>query len=491
VTRIRSQLSRSSVIASSLGIGLGFVLGACFNGLAAEGLPCETDAQCGPKLQCIDDYCGGVYACADGSIIELDVLCDGTPDCPDASDEDPDACDIDTPDAPNECEDGQPLAWLEGPSYPGASQPIKVVAENFVDGGIDDVLVAGKNGDFLKIVSFGTGPGTEMEYYLNGDPPSFGTRTVADFEAADLEGDGDLDIVVATRDAIGVGVHTFENTGLGVPAEFGPPGDTPAPGVQVRGIELGHFNSDNWIDGIAIIDDPNGNGQVFTGIGDPTAVSMGNSYFTLEFSSVQLNYTTFFDSAAVDIDDDGQDDLIVTGEDMDGFKIWGIRRNGELFTAWDPPVFFLLPGPAIEFDVGFLDGDQFPDGASIDGMGGRIVPLISNPPGFEPQQPIEGFGTGLSGITLADVNCDGRNDFLVNVSNPAEVRIWLGDGAGGVEEDIELTIPSVGVPSGGLAVSQFDLDQTWDVIQAVDMGNQLAAPEIRVWFTSDPLSAGP
>jgi hypothetical protein len=487
VIRIRSQLG----IASLLGIGLGFVLGACFNGLAAEGLPCETDAQCGPNLQCIDDYCGGVYACADGSTIELDALCDGTPDCPDESDEDPDACDNVTPDAPNACEDDVPLAWVQGPTWTGAADPIRVVAANFVDTGLDDVLVGGKNGNFVKIVSFGTGPGTEMDYYLNGDPPSFGSQTVADFEVADLEGDGDLDIVVVTQDALGVGTHTYENTGMGVPSDFGPPGDTPAPGVQVRGIELGHFDSDNWIDGVAIIDDVNGNGQVLTAIGDSTALAMNSSYFTLELSSVTLNYTTFFDSAAADIDNDGKDDLIVTGEDPEGFKIWGIRRNGELFTAWDEPAFFLLPGPAIEIVPGFLNDDQLPDGASIDGMGGRIVPLLGDFPGFAPQTPIQDFGSGLSGITLADVNCDGLNDFLVNVTNPAEVRIWLGDGQGGVNEDVELTIPTDGVPSGGLAVSQFDQDQTWDVISAVNMGNQLAAPELRVWFTTDPMPAGP
>lgn len=482
-------MNRGHQLRSSF-IAVAFVLGACFNGLAAEGLPCETDAQCGPRLSCIENYCGGVFACDDGSLIELASLCDGTPECGDASDEDPERCGITTP---NQCEaePDQPLAWLAGPSALGVAAPIKVVAESFIGDGRDEVLVAGVDGMFVKIVDFGTGPSSQQQIYLNGDPPSFGARTVADFEVADLEGDGDLDVVVIA-DGDGTGVYTFENLGNAAPIPFGPAGELSLPDVEVRGLELGHFDDDTWIDLVAIVDIGDSKGQVFTSLGDPLAVDDDASYFSPEFSSIQLDYVTFFDSASADVNRDGLDDLIVSGEDASGPKLWIVARNGEGIAAWSAPEVITLPGPAVDLAVGFLEGsgDATPDVVFVDGNGGRMVSLLNRGGNFMPQPAVEGFGTGLSGLTLADVNCDGITDYLVNVSDPAEVRIWLGDGQGGVQSDVELTIPSPGVPKGGLAVAQFDQDQTWDIIQALDTGNQLADPQIQVWFTTDPMAGG-
>ena len=483
---IATRLQSSFAVA----LGLGFMLGACFDGLAAEGLPCETDAQCGPRLSCVDNYCGGVFGCADGSMIELSGLCDGTLDCSDGADEDSELCGIPLV---NQCEaePDQPLEWIEGPAASGAADPLEVVAENFVGDGRDEFLIAGADGMFVKIVDFGMGPDSQQQYYLNGDPPSFGARTVADFEVADLEGDGDLDVVVVA-DGDGVGVYTFENTGSGAPEAFGPPGELPVPDVEVRGLELGRFDEDTWIDLVAVVDVGDNKGQVFTGVGDPLVVPASN-YFSPEFSMVQLDYVTYFDSAAADVDQDGLDDLIVTGEDASGPKLWVVQRNGVGISAWAEPIVTMMPGPAVEIAVGLLEGsgDPDPDLVTIDGNGGRIVPFINDDGNFMPRPPIEGFGTGLSGITVADVNCDGLADFLVNVSDPAELRVWLGDGQGGVVSDVELTMPSPGVARGGLAVAQFDQDQTWDIIQALDAGNQLADPQLQVWFTSDPMAGNP
>jgi hypothetical protein len=480
-----SQRSRMSLV---LGLGftasLGLALGACFDGLAAEGLPCETDAQCGPQLLCEDKYCGGVFACADGSFIEVPAICDGTADCADGSDEDSSSCGVV---APNQCESepDQPLAWIAGPRSSGAAQPIKVVADGFVDGGQDDVLIAGAGGTFVKIVSFGMGPDSQAEYFLNGPSPAFGNRTVADLEVADLEGDGDLDIVIITH-GDGVGTHVFENDGNNEPAPFGPAGDIPLD-VDVRGMELGRFDDDDWIDLVAVVDVNDNRGQVFTALGNPLAVPDGN-YFTPEFSMVQLDYQNFFDSAVANVDGDTLDDLIVTGDTPDGPSIWVVQRNGEGVAAWAVPDLEPTPGPALDIAVGFLDGpgDPAPDLVAIIGDD-RLLPLMNVDGRFIPGDSIDGFGTGLSGVTLADINCDALPDWLVNVQDPAEVRIWLGDGGGRVLADVDLSIPSLGVPSGGLAVSQFDQDQTWDIIQASDAGSQLADPEIFVWFTSDPM----
>lgn len=487
MTDIRRQHSRSRLLALGFSVTLGFTLGACFYGIDAEGLPCDNDDQCGALLFCENDYCGGVFACgdADATIIELTQLCDGTPDCDDGLDEDPDTCGVATP---NQCESepNQALAYSDGPTAAGVEAPIRVVAENFVGGPQDDYLIGGANGMFVKVVSFEGGPGGAAEYYLNGAPPSFGSRAVADFEVADLEGDGDLDIVVAT-DGDGVGLHVFENKGMGMtaPEPFGP-GAALSLDVDIRGLELGKFDGDNWIDAVIVVDVGPLKGQVFTAVGDPTLVP-AEDYFAPEFSMVQLDYQAFFDSAAADVDGDGLDDLIVTGDTVGGPTMWVVRRNGVGPAAWEEPAQSSTPGPARDIAVARLEGSN---DAGVDIVaiieGIRLVSLLNNNSGnFVAGAAVEDFGSELDGVTLADVNCDGMIDWLVNVGNPAEVRIWLGDGKGGVDTEVELRIPSVGSPRGGLALTHLDPDNTWDVVQAVQSGGQLGDPQMRVWNSGE------
>ena len=72
--------------------GLALLLGACFDGDFAQGLPCSIDADCGPSFDCIEGVCGGPgdralcgnglldhgEACDDGNTNEGDAC---TPSC--------------------------------------------------------------------------------------------------------------------------------------------------------------------------------------------------------------------------------------------------------------------------------------------------------------------------------------------------------------------------------------------------------------------------
>lgn len=71
---------------------IGFVLalagGACFTGDFAQGLPCESDSDCGPQLQCLEGLCGGLgdpALCGNG-------LLDTEEECDDGNLRDGDAC---------------------------------------------------------------------------------------------------------------------------------------------------------------------------------------------------------------------------------------------------------------------------------------------------------------------------------------------------------------------------------------------------------------
>ncbi len=56
----------------------GMLLGACFGGEFVQGLPCESDDECGPGFSCVDGYCGGLGSgalCGNG-LVEAGEECD-------------------------------------------------------------------------------------------------------------------------------------------------------------------------------------------------------------------------------------------------------------------------------------------------------------------------------------------------------------------------------------------------------------------------------
>ncbi len=481
LSRLRLALGLGAAVA------LGFTLGACFTGLAAEGLPCQTDAQCGPSFRCQDDYCGGVFACFDGPTIELDGVCDARADCADLSDEDAQLCDYPLRNRCGGDDVDQVLRYLQGPETTGVAEPMAVVAANFVNGGAADVIVAPADGTFVKLVDFGSGPGDETEYFLGGPAPAFGARRVADLEVADLDGGGVLDVVFVT-DGDGVGIHVFRNNGDAEPTEFGAATELVLD-AEIQAIELGQLDDDGWVDLVAIVEVSNTR-QVFTALGNKAAEYSPVEYFAPEASLVLLDYDDFFDSALLDVDGNTLDDLVVSGATATGPNLWVVRRAGLALNAWDPPELIPLMGdqPVVEIAVAPPRGPNMR--ASIVGLvADSLVPFANNNGELMPDlmNRVDGFGTDLSGLTLADLNCDGISDWLVNVGDPGEVRIWLGDDAGGVVEDVDVTFPGVRSSNARFSVTRFDTDESPDIIQAVDSGN-LASPELRVWFTSDPMA---
>jgi hypothetical protein len=95
-------------------------------------------------------------------------------------------------------------------------------------------------------------------------------------------------------------------------------------------------------------------------------------------------------------------------------------------------------------------------------------------------------GSGFNSLALADMNCDGRSDFVYSLTAPAEVRVLFGDGQGGVLSETPLAYADEGSPRGDLGIALFDDDSTPDIFSAGDAGDVQTDPRVRVLVSGAP-----
>ncbi|PRQ03182.1 LDL receptor domain-containing protein [Enhygromyxa salina] len=522
--RIQSSLR---ILASLTAFVGSFALGACFDGLDSTGLPCTNDDQCGTKNSCIEGFCGGMFACADGELVVEDELCDGKLDCPDGSDEDFERCFGDA--EPFECDDGTlipadlvcnsteecadasdeaptmcvgvgvnsceapggDLGYALGPTHAVMPGPSKLALGDLVGPPTVDVVTIGGAGDQLTIVSIDEGSfGPEIVL------DEFGVSQIVDFELGLANDDSMTDLVVATTgtdpDGTDAGIYVYaRGMPMTPPALFGAPSVVPGLlDAQVMGIELGSFDLDDASDIVVIVDGAV-KGRGVAAVGDPAAAAMGGAYFQFApQDSFTLDYETFLDSAMTDIDDDGDSDLLVTSITDGKGVLWIVKRSGEGGQGpveWDPPQMQVTPFPGRELALGQLSTMAVSDDlVLLDTMSGDLQAFVNQEGSLTPRPPLSAVtGSQLSGLTVADMNCDGFADYLLNVENPAEVRVYLGDGLGGLVSDEPIIYASGGTPRGDLAVFPADNDSTPDIVAAVDAGDGVGTAEVRLLVTAE------
>lgn len=491
------DLSNKPILSPSTGLAtLAFAalvsaaIGACFNGNDADGLPCSDKSQCGPGTSCIDGYCAGVFKCADGSLVDASNVCNAEPDCEDESDEDPTVCGGPTPVNVNQCEepDGE-LAYRLGLSRSGSANALGVVAID-IQGTPSVDAISAAQGDMGVHIQFDL-DGTPMEYVLPGPPPaSFDGRTVLGFDVSELNGDDKTDIVVVTAAGDEGAIYVYRNMAPEPPQQWGQLNLLPAvAGIVPRSFELGRLDEGNAADIVGIVDIGADHGVLLVALGDPAAPDMGGQYFGATTMSLPIGYDVFSDSALADIDGDGLDDLLVSGADGTGPGLWHVRRVTD-DTGWAVPVRLPLMSTGW-IAVGRFSGSPppgemigpMPDIAVLDPNTNRIETMLNMNGMMQPGVQTSVEGSGFTGLTIADMNCDGQGDFVYGLTNPSEIRVLFGDGEGGVIENAALAYVDEGTPRGRLDVALFDQDSTPDIFTAADAGAGQAQPQVRILVT--------
>jgi hypothetical protein len=321
--------------------------------------------------------------------------------------------------------------------------PARVATADFNhDGKID--IVAANEGDGTVSILLGNGDGTfQPAQTFAADSGSEGIGI------GDFNHDGNLDLIVANPySASGGDVSVLLGNGDGT---FQPPVNYLA-GTSPDFVTVGDFNKDGKLDFEVVNSDYSGGSvSVFLGNGDgsfqaPSTYGVGRSPT---------------ESAAADLNGDGNLDLVVTN--YIGHSVSILFGNGD--GIFQPQVAINIPG-ASSIQIGDVNHDSKPDLVVGDFHpnhyhSGRIWVLLGKGDGSFLTPMLFPSGTLNKSLILADFNRDGNLDVASSSGNRLAVLLGNGDGTFGGK-----TVVFAGSNPLGLAAGDFRGSGSLDIVMA-------------------------
>ena len=290
-----------------------------------------------------------------------------------------------------------------------------------------------------------------------GSPPVLHPSPSRLVDVADVNGDGALDVVGVGRGAYQVLV----NDGGG-----GLTGDPVVLDGDVVAFDLGDVDGDGVVDRVDVNRGVSGPETVMLSIGD----GLGG-FGVPQLVATAINAGHANDVALGDVEGDGDADLIVTR--WSGVQIYSndgtgtfTDRGGEVFPCIDHAYLLTIT------DVAFVDLDRDGDGDVV--MTGWCEDKAENP-GSELRVEYNrgdgvfthasGSSTGiqgpLAGLSIADVDEDGRDDVVVAAPQISSVLVYRHGANGPFSYERRLTIPTA---AGDVEVDDIDSDGNLDLV---------------------------
>jgi hypothetical protein len=325
----------------------------------------------------------------------------------------------------------------------GLAQPVNFNSPQAFPGDYTGLMAADVNGDGkLDLVGMEQ---TNIGVLLGNGDGTFQPQKITSLRdrgaylaLADFNGDGKLDVAVTMQAGDSGAWHFAILLGNG-DGTFQPPRIYPAGGSPTL-LAVGDFNGDGKPD-VVVTNAATGNFTILLGNGDgtfqpPATYSDGNDSPTAV--------------AVSDFDGDGNADLVVTG--ASSYSILLGKGNGRFQTA---AVHALVRGSAA-VAVGDFDGDGTPDLAVLNKKGPNSVSVLLGNGNGTFQPPVE-YGNQSEPIALlaGDLNGDGKPDLVVQggYNESGTFSILIGNGDGTFQGGVAYT------PAGfALAMGDFNAD---------------------------------
>jgi len=272
-------------------------------------------------------------------------------------------------------------------------------------------------------------------------------------DCADLDGDGDLDLVATTHGAAEWAnasvVYWYRNTGTRRAPQFAAPVGIGQMRHYYGGVKVGDFLEDDGLLDIAAgtfwkVNAKHGLPKSFGGgmnnlgpLSEP-AVSLvlanGGALYTEQFQKCDAGQQN--GGRAGDLDNDGDFDLVAST--TDGLVLFFRNTNNNLYPVFAPPVNLMIsglePSPVevygpesgyARLDIADWNNDGLPD-LLVGDEEARVFCFLNDgadhdPPTFHPGvqiyangKPIDGLGRGS--VLVCDWNGDGRKDLIMGMA---------------------------------------------------------------------------
>lgn len=373
---------------------------------------------------------------------------------------------------------------------PLASDYLGITAADFNHDGKTDLAVVTWGNQSVATILLGNGDGTftaKASY-----PLIYGAVKIT---TTDLDGDGNLDLVLGSSGEGGFGSDVNTNGALQVLMGNGDgtfqdsayyPDAAMSQSQGIRSFAVADVNHDGNLDLV-------GKGQTSSGQ-DAIAVRFGDGKDDFSPGPVSaLQSANEYDLQTADMNGDGNIDVLTLGDTSTSDATPALHvylGNGD--GTFQAGASYSLPSVPWNYAVGDINGDGKPDvivlseppnGFSQAGPGAPgIYELLNNGDGtLAAPKLIDGTVTAASSIAMADLNGDGDMDFVVQQDGndsssppvPGDVVVYLGHGDGTFATGVPYLANTYG--GGALAVADINGDGISDIVTdtATDSGGNL------------------